>query len=299
MKRIVQILLISTLSSPLFSQDLNSRVVINADGVELSDKTIFTEMQVAIKEFVDNTKWTSEVFGPEERIKVNIFITITEMPSLNNFRAKTQITTARPVYGASYESLLFNYLDEEWLFSYAPSQPLVFSENRYDNELTSLLAFFCFIVIGLDFDSFGNLSGKPYYQRAQNVLINAQPVGNPGWQSFGSPKSRFWIQENLTNQVFEPFRTSIYQYHRNGLDIMVEQPDQARQNIANSLTLIQGVVKQVPLSSLINFYLDGKRSEIIDIYQEGQPEVQKQAHDILIEIDPTKTDEYQKIIKGS
>ncbi len=285
-------------ASSILAQDLNCRVVINAEGVELSDKSIFTEMQQVIKDFMNNTKWTSEILGPEERIKMNLFITITDMPTLNNYRAKVQVTSARPIFGASYESLLFNYLDEEWAFSYAPSQPLVFSENRYDTELTSLLAFFAYVVIGMDFDSFGQLSGKPYYQKAQNILINAQPVGGPGWQSFGSPKSRFWVQENLNNQVFEPFRVSIYQYHMNGLDIMVNTPEEARKNIVNSLKGIQEVIKRVPISSLINFYLDGKRPEIINLYSEGQPDVKREAHDILVEIDPTKTDEYQKIIKG-
>ncbi len=296
--RIFSVIICLFLGTLSFAQDLNCRVVINADGVELSDKSIFTEMQVAIQEFMNNTKWSQDIYQPEERIKVNLFITITEMPSLNNFRAKVQITSARPVFNSNYESLLFNYLDEDWAFVYAQSQPLIFSENRYDNELSSLLGFFANVMVGIDNDSFGSLSGKPYYVKAQNILVNAQQAGGPGWQSFGSSKSRYWVQENLNNQVFDPFRQSIYEYHRQGLDLMSEQPEVARKNIANSLGKIQTVLKQVPLSSLINFYLDGKRNEIISLYQQGDAGVKKQAHDILIDIDPTKTDEYKKILNG-
>jgi Domain of unknown function (DUF4835) len=281
-----------------YGQDINCRVIINSEGVELSDKTIFKDMQEAIRDFVNNTKWSADIYNPEERIKLNLFLTITDMPSLTSFRAKVQITTARPVFGASYESLLFNYLDEEWSFSYAQSAPLLYSETRYDSELTSLLAFFVYIAIGMDNDSFSPVSGKPYYQKAQDALVNAQQAGGPGWQSYGSSKSRYWIQENLNSQIFDKFRQSIYEYHRNGLDIMMDNPEDGRKNIANSLKLIQDVMKQVPLSSLINFYLDGKRSEIINAFQEGEPAVKKQAYDILIEMDPTKTDEYEKIIKG-
>ncbi len=281
------------------SQELNCRVVIDANRIQLSDKAIFDDMREAIWNFMNNKQWTNDIYTTEERIKCNLFITITEMPGLNNFNATVQITSARPVYGSSYESLLFNFVDKEWNFQYAQSQPLQFAENTFTSNLTSLLAFYANCIIGLDYDSFSKLGGTTYYQKAQTILQNAQQSANaPGWQPFEGNLTRYWLLENLMNQAFTKFREGVYVYHREGFDQMAKDPEIARGKIVESLKLYQETRKRAPISVLYNNYFNGKTPEIVNVFMEGQPAQKQEVVKIMTEIDPTQIEQYNKIIKG-
>lgn len=291
-------LLIST-TAQLHAQELNCRVVVDANRIQLSDKTIFDDMQQAIWEFMNNSVWTNDVYSTEERIKCNLFITITEMPVLNSFKATVQITSSRPIYGTSYESLLFNFVDKDWVFDYAQSQPLQFAEQTFNSNLTSLLGFYAYIIIGLDYDSYSKLGGTTYYQKAQTVMQNAQQGSNaPGWQPFEGNLTRYWLIENLMNQAFVKFREGVYVYHRQGFDKLAKEPEDARKEIVESLKLYVETRKRAPISVLYNNYFNGKTPEIVNVFQEGAPLQKQEVHKIMTEIDPTQVEEYDKILKG-
>ncbi len=292
-------LLLLSLAINLKAQELNCRVVIDANRIQLSDKTIFDDMQQAVWEFMNNNVWTSDIYSTEERIKCNLFITITEMPVLNSFKATVQITSSRPIYGTSYESLLFNFVDKDWVFEYAQSQPLQFAEQTFSSNLTSLLGFYAYCIVGLDYDSYSKLGGTNYYQKAQTVMQNAQQSSNaPGWQPFEGNLTRYWLVENLMNQAFTKFREGVYVYHRQGLDKLAKEPEEARKALVESLKLYVETRKRAPISVLYNNYFNGKNSEIVNIFKEGDPLQKQEVHKIMTEIDPTQVEEYDKILKG-
>ncbi|QNL22605.1 DUF4835 family protein [Hyphobacterium sp. CCMP332] len=300
--RIIQIILILffiSLGINLKAQELNCRVIVDANRIQLSDKTIFDDMQQAIWEFMNNNVWTNDIYTTEERIKCNLFITITEMPVLNRFKATVQITSSRPIYGTSYESLLFNFVDKDWDFEYAQSQPLQFAEQTFNSNLTSLLGFYAYCIIGLDYDSYSRLGGTAFYQKAQTVMQNAQQASNaPGWQPFEGNLTRYWLIENLMNQAFQKFREGVYVYHRQGFDKLAKEPEDARKQIVESLKLYVETRKRAPISVLYNNYFNGKTPEIVNVFQEGAPLQKQEVHKIMTEIDPTQVEEYDKILKG-
>lgn len=283
----------------VLAQELNCRVEINADRVQLSDKTIFEDMKEAVWNFMNNRQWTNDIYTTEERIKCNLFITITEMPVLNSYRATVQITSSRPIYGTSYETLLFNFVDKDWDFQYAQSQPIQFAENTFTSNLTSLLAFYAYCIIGMDYDSYSKFGGTDYYQKAQTILQNAQQSANaPGWQPFEGNLTRYWLLENLMNQAFMKFREGVYVYHRLGLDQLAKEPEKAREEIVSSLKFYLETRKRAPISVLYNNYFNGKNPEIISIFAEGLPAQKQEVHKIMTEIDPTQVEEYDKILQG-
>jgi hypothetical protein len=295
----ILIFLIFTICNSSFAQELNCRVIINADRITLSDKSIFNDMEEAIWNFMNNRQWTGDIYTTEERIKCNLFITITEMPVLNSFQATVQINSARPVFGTSYESILFNFVDKEWAFDYAQSQPLQFNENAFTSDLTSLLSFYAYSIIGMDYDSYSKHGGTSYYQKAQTIMQNAQQsTAAPGWKPFEGNQTRYWLLENLMNQAYLKFREGVYVYHRQGFDLMSQDPEKAREKIVESLKLYLETRKRAPISVLYNNYFNGKTPEIVNVFLEGLPMQKQEVHKIMSEIDPTQVEEYDKILKG-
>lgn len=168
-------------SMSIYGQELNCNVQINAEQVQTSEREVFKDMETAFTQFMSTRKWTNEVVLPQERINCNLIITINSMPNIGSFSATVQIQSARPIYNSNYESIMFNFADREWDFEYVQSQPIEFTENNYINNLSSLLAYYAYIIIGLDYDSFGELSGAPYFLVAQNIVNNAQQANRTGW----------------------------------------------------------------------------------------------------------------------
>ena len=209
-----------------------------------------------------------------------------------------QIQSARPVYNSTYESILLNFADREWQFEYVESQPLNFSENIFTSNLTSLLAFYAYVIIGLDYDSFGEKSGSEFFQTALNIANNAQPSNRPGWSTLGSTRNRYWLIENLTNGQMQDIRQGLYDYHRQGLDTFIESPDKSRENILTVLEDLQKVRKTYPNSILVIAFLDAKSDELINIFSKGNIQVRRKAFDILATIDPSKRSDYQQIIQN-
>jgi hypothetical protein len=247
---------------------------------------------------MSTTKWTNDVFQPAERIHCNINITIESMPSIGSFNATVHIQSARPVYNTNYETLMLNFADRDWQFEYTESQPLEYTDNVYASNLVSMLSYYAYIILGIDYDSFGKLSGDPWFNKALNIVSLAQPSNRTGWQPFDSNRNRYWLSENMTSQQMSPIREGLYNYHRLGLDKFSEDQDGARLAILNVLKEIQKVNSLRPNSILVISFFDAKSDELLQVFSQGSMQVRREAYDIITKIDPTKTDRFQAILKN-
>ncbi len=256
-------------------------------------------MEQNFRNFLNNRRWTRDVFKNEERIQCNIVINLMRDsdPTANFYVAKVQIQSARPVYNTSYQTLLLNYLDQKWEFEYAPMQPLDFNENAYTSNLTSLLAFYAYFVIGYDYDSFAKQGGNPYFSIAQQIAVNAAQGGRGGWQAFDGTNERYFLIENMMNAQMQPFRQGIYDYHRLALDTFLEDADQSRRQALDFLKKLRSVRQQMPLSLVLNLFFDAKGSELTSFFAEASPQEKQEAYNLLAELDPTKTDRYQQLLR--
>ena len=280
------------------AQELNCSVNINATQIQTSDPGIFKDMENAIEQFINSRKWTNDAFKSHEKIDCNFLMTITKMPAIGSFTASVQVQSARPIFNTNYPSLLFNFADRDWEFEYIESMPLEFNDNTFTNNLTSMLAVYAYLIIGLDYDSFSELGGTPFYQRAMMVVNNAQQSNRPGWQSLGSNRNRYWLVENLNNPQMTDLRKVLYSYHRLGLDIFDQDPDKGRITILNGLKDIKKIRDINPNSILVISFFDAKGKELANIFSDGNIQVRREAYDIITSIDPSNRSTYEKIIQN-
>jgi len=281
-------------STYLYSQDLNARVQILAPQISNSNKSILDVLEISIKDFLNGRRWTSDALQPQERIDCNFVITITDWDgSSSNFKAEAQIQSNRPIYNSSYTSTILNLSDKDFSFSYSEGQTLDYSDLNYISNLGSLLAFYAYIITGMDYDTFSKLGGTPHFQKAQTVLNNAQNSPNAGWKGHENLRNRFWMIENLTNKSYNPIRESMYEYHRNGLDIMAENPAKGRKAIYSLLPQLQKIDKQKQGSILSQVFFTSKSDELVNILNDADPQEKLKAFNILSVIDPANALKYE------
>lgn len=285
--RKVVIAILMTLSLSSHAQELEFIVAVNATQVQTSDQSVFKDMKNSIEQFFNGRKWTNDTYKNHERIKASLLITITKMPDIGKFNASVQVQSARPIFNSNYSSLLFNFADRDWEFEYIESQPLEFNDNTYMSNLTSMLALYAYLVIGLDYDSFSELGGTPYFAKAWNVVNNAQQANRAGWSPTGNSRNRYWIAENLNNPQMIELRKAIYAYHRLAMDTFDKNPDQAREIILKSLQNIKKVRDVNPNAVLVISFFDAKAKELTNIFSQGNIQVRRQVYDILVTIDPS------------
>ncbi|HEY9008296.1 type IX secretion system protein PorD [Ohtaekwangia sp.] len=299
-KALVIVLLFISLA--VQAQELSCTVSINATQVQTSDRNIFRDMKTAIEQFMNTRKWTNDSYKSYEKIKCNILITITSMQtgtSIGTFEASVQIQSARPVYNTNYSTLAFNFADRDWQFEYVESLPLEYNDNTYTTNLTSMLALYAYMIIGVDYDTFSELGGTPYFQKALQVVNNAQQSGRPGWQSLQGNRSRYWIVENYNNPQMVDLRKAIYAYHRLALDTFDKDPDKSREVILKGLKDIKKVRDVNPTAVIIVSFFDAKGKELVNIFSSGNLQVRREAYDIIKAIDPSSNRaNYDKIIQN-
>jgi hypothetical protein len=285
------------LASSSYSQELLCSVKVLDNQIQLTDKRIFRTLEVVIAEFMNNTKWTSEKVLPNERIECNIQILLKSYDvQTNQFQGSMQVQSSRPIFGTSYNSVAFNFLDENIDFNFIEFQPMNFNENSFSSNLTSLLAFYANYIIGLDFDSFGLLGGTAYFQKALQVANNAQPTGISGWQPFErNLRSRYNLIDNILNERFSPIREAYYKYHRQGLDIMNKTPEQARKNIYESLLLVQKIFKIAPNTVMLIVFFEAKSDELVNIYKNAPATEKPKVIELLSAINIGNISKYEKI----
>ncbi len=280
-----------------WAQDLNCDVIINADQIQTSDRRVFQDMEITIENFMNGRDWTPDEFTVEERIKCSLSITLIDMPTIGSFKATVQIRSSRPIYNTNYESIILNFADRDWAFTYVESMPLDFNQNSYTSNLTSMLAFYAYIILGLDYDSFGDLAGDAYFQIAQVIVNNAAQSGFPGWSALESTRSRFALIDDITNQQMQALRKGIYKYHRLGLDLFEKDPETTRSNIIEVLESIRVIKSRYPASIFVISFFDAKTDELVNIFDQASMQEKRKAYNLLVELNPNKTDVYSKIIK--
>ena len=251
------------------SQELNCVITVNSDQVEQTNQQIFTTLERSLNDFVNSTKWTNRVYNENERVNARMFITVTEFSS-SRFVTNIQIQSSRPVFNTNYESPVFNYKDNQFNFEYIEFQPLVFNENIYESNLVGVLAFYVYIILGLDADTFSLEGGSEYYTLAQKIATQAQGSGYSGWSpSSTDRRTRFVLVDNLLSNTFREYRIAMYNYHRKGLDILGDNNSTGKQVIAGSMRLFESLIKRRPNALLIQTFFDAKSEEIANIFSDG------------------------------
>ena len=288
-------LLIGSLS--VHSQDLNARVQILAPQIANSNQRILDILEASIKDFLNNKRWSADALQPLERIDCNFVITITDWDGNSNFKAEAQIQSNRPIFNSSYSSTILNISDKDFGFTFSEGQPLDFSEQNYINNLSSLLAFYAYIITGMDYDTFSKFGGTPYFEKAQTVLDNAQAAPNTGWKAFENLRNRFWIMENLMNKSFNPIRESLYTYHRDGMDVMAENQAKGRKAILSVIPQLQKIDRQKQGAILNQIFFSAKADELIKILSAAEPQDKVKAYNALSVIDPANILKYEILKK--
>lgn len=278
-------------------QELLCNVDVNSEQVQGSDRRVYETMRNAIYDFMNNRNWTNFEYKPNERIECSILINVTDRPSSNLFKCDMTIAVRRPVLNSSYNTVLFNFIDRDVEIQYIENQPLTFNTGMFSENLTSILAFYAYLLIGLDFDSFVLEGGDPYYEAALDIINLAQNTDYKGWKSMESAKNRYWLLENITNPSYEGIRRFYYEYHMNGLDIMYENAENGRKAILESLKYLQEVKKSRPGLVMLQVISDSKRDEFVNVFSEATSTEKTEAVNILKEIDPSNTMTYQKILQ--
>lgn len=299
MKKGILFFLIGLINFSVFSQEILCNVQVNSSQIQTSDKKIYQTMQTSIYEFLNNTQWTNTVVKNEERIECTMLISIQERVSNDEFKATIQIQSTRPIFGTSYKSTMFNYIDKNFRFKYLEYQSLEFSETTHLSSITSVLAFYVNIILGLDYDSFSDQGGMEYFVKAQNIVNNCQNTAESGWRAFESDKNRYWIAHDFLESRYGTIHDVLYRYHRLGLDKLGEEPDDARFEITESLEELRKIYRENPNAFLLKLFFDSKSTEITNIYSEAYPNEQARIIKTLVEIDPSNSSLYQSITENS
>jgi len=287
------------------SQELQARVVVNASHISSSvDKKIFFTLQNQLNNFLNSRKWTSDQFGPNEKINCNFLLTIETVISQNVYKATLEIQAARPVYNTTYQGSLVNYQDADVTFKYVEFQPIEFNDNRVQGNdalaanLTAVLAYYVYTIIAIDYDSFAPKGGDAYYQKAQNIISNAPEDGSiSGWRSFDGLRNRYWLNENLVNPRNNIIHDVIYSYYRAGLDKMYESENEARANLLQALTQLQAFNQENPNTMIVQFLMETKANELIGLFKRGEAADRLKATDLLTQLDVANASRYRQELR--
>lgn len=277
------------------SQELNCRVQINTEQIQGTNKQVYNTLQTALTEFMNNRKWTTAQFSPIEKIDCSFVITVKEESSANRFKAELQVQSKRPVFNSVYATTLLNFRDISFDFNYVEFDPLQLSDNKFEGNLTAVMAFYANIILGMDFDSFSPLGGTPFYTRAEQIMNLAQSNMETGWAAFDSPKNRPAIVAAFLDEGLKDFRLMLYQYHRQGLDQMSLNADKGRATIADALTKLKTVYDARPTTVLLTIFSDAKIDELNDLFSKGLPNEKESVYKLLSDIFPAQTNRYESI----
>jgi hypothetical protein len=282
------------LTMSAFGQELNCIVSYDVSNVQITsnDKSLLEQFKTTAQNFMNTRKWTNDVFQSYEKIDCNIYITITDVLGLGSYKGTATIQASRPVFESTYETTILNYIDKGFTFDYNQSQPFDFNENAFFTNLTSMLGYYAYIIIGIDYDSFSKLGGNPYFEKARNIANVAQSGGDDGWSQNATTPNRYSLIANITNQQYIPMREGFYTYHRLALDQFIKNPDQARKDIFESLKKIKPVLSYDPSSIFIRSFFIAKSAELINIYKEANSEMKNNAVNLLRELDPLNGEKY-------
>ncbi len=286
------------------AQELNAEVQVSLQNVTITDPSLVNQMQSEMRRILNETIWTKQTYGPNERIRLRLFVGITAIPQAGTYLATMRLIATRPVYGTSYETNVLSLTDRNFIFNFTPTTPLLFSPgtNSFTSNLASLLGFYSYIVIGTDQDSFSRLGGSPYYDQARLIVqysagqTTTTNESDVGWTDSNS-SNRYWLLNNLQDPQLEAFRTALYAYYRQGLDIFIEKPADARTSIVSALSGIQKANALRPGTLFVRAFFNAKADEIVNIFRTSTPEQKQQLVTMLSDADPDDLAKYQTLLQ--
>lgn len=279
------------------AQELRCDVQVNVPQLRTADPVIFQSLETSINEFMNNRRWTDHRYEPNERIECKLIITIAEELGGDKYKAQATIQSSRPVYNSDYKTVVFNHSDKNFDFEYAQFQPLEYTENIFISNLTSMLAYYAYIIIGYDFDTFEKMGGTPYFLKAKNIVNTAQNTSQEGWRSFESTRNRYWLTDNLLNNRYRKMREMMYNYHMEGLDMMYKDRETATINITNVIKAMDQFNRDNPNNFLTQLFFNAKSDELIDIYRSVAKTKKVDAINILAQIDAANSERYLELIR--
>ena len=279
------------------AQELSVKININSSQIEGSDKSVFENLQQTLEQWMNDRQWTELQFQQNERINCNFNITVTKYDKANNrFTCTALIQANRPVWNSAYVTTLYNNKDADFNFDFIQFDQLNFTEEMVDNQLTALMAYYAYLIIGLDLDSFSPLGGTDVLQRCMNLTNNAQDLGFPGWKAFENSRNRFALINDYLDEAMKPFRQLQYDYYRKGLDEMSNNAERGRTNVSEALKLLKQAHQDKPLSLVPQIWTDYKRDELANIYKGKGTQKEKEAvYDILFNINASQSSAWDKI----
>ena len=281
-----------------YSQEIQCQVSINTSQIS-GNKQIFDDLRKAIEEYINQRKWTDMKYEPYERIKCQMQLIISQRPSVDYMRGSMQIRVIRPVYNSTYETITFNYKDPNFNFQFVQFTQLQFSENQYIDNLTTMLNFYAYMIIGIDQASYSLESGIPYFQKAQNMVnLGGNNSSESGWQSFEDNKNRYWVAQNLINSSYSKYHNIYYDWHRKGLDVMEKDVNKGRGVILNCLKEMQKLNRSNPGLIMTRVFMDAKANEIVGVFGDAMDNDKRQVIAILEDLDPGNLQQYNKILEG-
>ena len=303
MKRITTILLSLVCVMATYAQELNCNVTINSDQVPGSNKAVFQTLQQTITEFLNQTRWTQMTFSTAEKIDCSMLILVNSVTD-DLYTCEMTIQSRRPVYGTSYSTPIMNFRDQKFVFTYQEYDRIEFqSPEQLTTNLSAMLAYYAYLIIAQDCDSYEKMGGTPYLQVCEAITSAAQSASFEstelnGWKAFDSNRNRYALINNLMDEAFRKYREYFYTYHRLGLDVMSTNVANGRARIAEEIGVLRDTNRARPATYAINTFLDAKSDELVNIFKQGTDKEKKQVYEVLMDVDPTRDNTYSKIIEN-
>jgi len=303
MKKSLTILAFVCLLIPaLHAQELNCNVSINSDKIQGSDKEVFETLRQSVTEFINSNKWTNLTFSPVERIDCNLLIIIQAYAD-NEYTCEATLQASRPVFNTSYTTPILNVRDKSFNFVYQPYDQLIYQQSTFQSNLAGLLAYYVYLILGIDADSYQRLGGTPYFQACENIVTAAQTASGlteneqKGWEFARFSRSRYTMATELMDEAFKPYRNFFYEYHRMGLDEMQANVANARARIASGLEVLRETNKARSSNTTVPTFLDAKCDELVNIFTGGTAAEKTSVTELLNSIDPTRSSTYEAITR--
>ena len=281
------------------AQEINCTVTVNSDQIEGSNKQVFETLKAGIQDYISQNRWTNMTYAEHEKIECSMLIVVNEVAD-NMYKCEMTLQSRRPVYGTTYSTPILNFVDKSFNFTYQEFDRIEWQQNTFTTNLTAMLAYYCYLIIGHDQDSFQRLGGTPFFEACSEIVNVCQSASmdqseQKGWLAFDSNRNRYALISNLLDESFKKYRNYYYEYHRLGLDEMSANVTNGRARIAEGMPVLKEAYHARPATYVINTFLDAKSQELVDIFRKGTDKEKKTVYEILTDIDPTRSTTYDQI----
>ncbi len=298
--RFIAIFLVSLIGiASLRAQEINCTVTVNSDQIEGSNKQVYETLKSAIEEYMNQNRWTNMTFAEQEKIECSMMLVVKAVAD-NMYSCEMTLQSRRPVYGTTYTTPLLNFVDRNFNFTYQEFDRIEYQQNQFTTNLTAMLAYYCYLIIGHDMDSYQRLGGTPFFEQCENIVNACQSASmesseQKGWLAFDSNRNRYALINNLLDEAFKKYRNYYYEYHRLGLDEMSGNVTNGRARIAEGISVLKEAYRARPATYVINTFLDAKADELVDIFKKGTDKEKKEVYELLVDIDPTRQGTYDRM----